>query len=383
MFVTAAPQAWEGTMADADMHDEATRRVLDGRSWADFCDALKAAGAIVLDPANPADPRNRAEGFRYLGRLARAALETFIEDADPLAPELLRTCHATIKMGADNPDNLYQNAPISGKHEYVIRGRRGTVHYLGFATQESNYGATGSLPTTGYLDDRELRVEPDGRFEIAVSRERRPGNWLPMSEQTRALVVRQTFLDRATEEPASLSIERLGGRHAPRPLSAPALDRGLAASGKFVAGCAHLFQKWAIGFRDRPNQLPRFDAEAATAAGGVPHIAYYHGYWQIAPDEALVIEVTPPDCDYWNFQLNNFWMESLDYRYFPISINKKAARLEPDGSVRVVVAHRDPGGGRNWIDTCGHTLGTMCWRWVRAADHPEPRTRVVPLAEVA
>src|SRR5262249_17471072 len=88
-------QAWEGTMADsADMHDEATRRILDGRSWADFCDALKAAGAIVLDPANPADPRNRAEGFRYLGRLARAALETFVEDADPMAPELLRTCHA-------------------------------------------------------------------------------------------------------------------------------------------------------------------------------------------------------------------------------------------------------------------------------------------------
>src|SRR5262249_8185697 len=156
-------------------------------------------------------------------------------------------------------------------------GRRGTVHYLGFATQESNYGATGSLPTTGYLDDRELRVDDDGRFEIALRCEHRAGNWVRMSEKTRSLVVRQTFLDRAAEEPASLTTERVGGRHAPRPLSPPALDRGLAASGKFVAGCARLFQQWAIGFRDRPNLLPRFDAEAATAAGGVPHIAYYHG----------------------------------------------------------------------------------------------------------
>src|SRR5688572_15062716 len=179
-----------GPMAIADL-DESTRRVLDGTAWTDFCDALKAAGAVILDPAAPADPLTRAEGFRYLSRLTRAALETFVEDSDPQAPELLRTCHETIKLGADNPDNYYQNAPISGKHEYVIRGHRGTVHYLGFGTQEGNYGATGSLATTGYLDDRELIVDADGRFEIAVSCERRPGNWLPMAPGSRALVVRQ------------------------------------------------------------------------------------------------------------------------------------------------------------------------------------------------
>jgi len=365
------------------MSDDSTRRIVDGTAWRDFCDALAAAGAVILDERAPTSPLDRAEGFRYLSRLARAALETFVEDCDPLAPELLRTCHETIKMGADNPDNLYQNAPISGKHEYRIRGRRGTVHYLGFGTQEGNYGATGSLATTGYLDDRQLEVDADGRFEIAVAVEPRPGNWLPMSPASRTLVVRQTFLDRRREAPAELSIERVGGRHAPRPVTAQAIDRGLAASGKFVAGCASMFHRWAVGFMERPNQLPRFAADAATAAGGVPDIAYYHGYWQLGPDEALVIEATPPACDYWNFQLNNHWMESLDYRYFPISVNKASAVLEPDGSVRVVVAHRRPGPtSPNWIDTCGHDRGTMCWRWVRAADHPEPRTRVVKLEEL-
>jgi len=63
--------------------DESTRRVLDGTAWRDFCRALEAAGDVILDPRAPADPRNRAEGFRYLSRLTRAALETFIEDADP------------------------------------------------------------------------------------------------------------------------------------------------------------------------------------------------------------------------------------------------------------------------------------------------------------
>ncbi|MDE0196221.1 MAG: hypothetical protein OXP08_11800, partial [bacterium] len=40
--------------------------------------------------------------------------------------------------------------------------------------------------------------------------------------------------------------------------------------------------------------------------------------------------------------------------------------------------HRDPG-LPNWIQTAGHTSGTMCFRWVRAKQHPQPRTRLVKL----
>jgi hypothetical protein len=71
-------------------------------------------------------------------------------------------------------------------------------------------------------------------------------------------------------------------------------------------------------------------------------------------------------------------MESLDYRYHTVSINRHSAAMRDDGSVRVIVAHRDPGLG-NWIDTAGHNEGTMCWRWVRANQHPQPMTRVVKL----
>ncbi|HMI83963.1 MAG TPA: DUF1214 domain-containing protein [Polyangiaceae bacterium] len=361
--------------------DDATRRIMDGAAWNEFCDALKAAGTVVTSDISPSDPFQRAEGYRYLTRLLRAALETFVEDADPMAPELLRTCHETIKMGADNPDNYYQNAPINGKYEYRLFGKRGTVHYLGFGTQEGNYGASGSLDTSGYLDASQLVTDADGCFEIAVSAEKRPDNWLPMTAKSRTLIVRQTFLDRSHETPAELKIERVGGRHVPRPLTPQSIDRGLVASAKFVEGCARLFNQWAHGFKARINELPLFDPKVATAAGGVPHIAYYHGYWRLQPDEALVIEVVPPDCDYWNFQLNNHWMESLDYRYHTITINRHSAKLRPDGSVRVIVAHRDPGAG-NWIDTASHSEGTMCWRWVRAAEHPQPMTRVVKLEDL-
>ena len=365
----------------SDEKSEAIRRIMDGTSWAEFCETLKAAGSVVLSEGSPQDPFDRAEGWRYLTRLTRAALETFVEDSDPRAPEFRRTAGETIKMGMDNPDNVYLNAPLNGNYEYRITGTRGSVHYLGFGTQAGNYGATGSLNTTGYLEAKDMEIDPAGRFEITVSAKPQPGNWLPMTPGSRMVQIRQTRLDHANEELARVKIERIDGPGQPRHLDPVRLDRMLQGSARFVVGCAKLFASWAEGFRAHVNELPRFDPDKAFAAGGDPNIAYYHSYWELEPDEALVIEAEPPECDYWNFQLANHWLESLDYRYFPVHVNKHTAVYREDGSVRVVVAHAAPG-VENWLDTCGHRQGAMCWRWIRAAEHPQPRTRVVKLRDL-
>ena len=130
--------------------------MLDGRSWSEFCDALKQAGEVVLRPGSPRDPFERAEGFRYLSRLARVALESYVEFADPRAPVLRRPAHETVKIGADNPDNYYQSAAISGEYDYRIRGRRGSVHYLGIGTYAGNYGSGGRRGQTGYIEAKGL-----------------------------------------------------------------------------------------------------------------------------------------------------------------------------------------------------------------------------------
>ncbi|MCG8592252.1 MAG: DUF1214 domain-containing protein [Proteobacteria bacterium] len=363
--------------------DDAEARILDGRSWSDFCDALKAAGEVVLREKSPDDAFDRAEGFRYLSRLTRVALESFIECADPAAPVFRRPAHETVKIGADNPDNYYESAAISDAHEYRITGTRGTVHYLGFGTYAGNYNKQGGRRgQIGYLEAADMKLEPDGSFEIFVTRERpADANWLPLEDDASLVIVRQTFQDRARETVAKLRIERLGAEGPPAPVTAAFVDQGLQAAAGYVHGTAALFADWAEGFAAHPNELPLFDPAVAAAAHGDPNIAYFHGYWELGPDEALVIEATPPRCDYWNFQLNNYWMESLDYRYHPIAVNHHGARLEPDGSVRIVVAHADPGVG-NWIDTAGHARGTMCLRWIGADACPHPTTRVVPVAEL-
>ncbi len=353
-------------------------RLMNGTSWNEFCDLIKVAGFTILRDSSPQDPLNRAEGFRYLARLTRTGLESFLEHRDPAAPTLHRPVHETVKIGADNPDNYYQNAMISGAHEYRLIGPRGTVSYLGFGTYAGGYGSEGRSAETGYLEGKDLEVSPDGTVEILLSCEKKPGNWLPMEPDTSTLHVRQTYLDRDSESLADLRIERLDGDRAPSPITPESVDTGLTMAARLVVGVAAMFANWAEGFAEQVNELPLFDPGVSLAAHGDPNITYYHGYWRVAPDEALVVEVTPPACDYWNFQLNNHWMESLDYTRCRISINKHQAHYESDGTVRLVVAHRDPG-VPNWLQTADHDYGTMCFRWIRAAEQVQPRARLVKL----
>ena len=364
--------------------DVAARRVASGESWNEFCDSLKAAGAALRFPGAPQDPFNQAEGYRYLSRLARAGLTAFIEHADPKAPVMHRVVNETTKLGADNPDNFYLTAALNGNYDYKIAGRRNSIAYLSFGTQSGNYGEGGGLPPTGHIEADQIELDESGCFELILSCNPQSGNWLPMKPETGTLVVRQTFLDRETETPAELNIERINcsdaDRH-PSPLTPAELDEGLKKAGALVMGAPLLFAKWARDFKKHSNELPRFDPQVSLAAGGDPNIAYYHSHWAIAQDEALVIEVKPPECEYWNFQLNNYWMESLDYRHHRIHTNKHLAQHGDDGSVRLIVAHEDPG-LPNWLETAGHTSGTMCFRWVRATEYPQPQTRLVDLSSL-
>jgi len=357
----------------------AADRIMDGTAWEEFCDTLKSAGAVILRERSPKNGLDRAEGYRYLSRLTRLALEKFVEHNDPTTPRFYRLSHETGKIGCDNPDSYYQNAAISGQYEYRLWGKRGTVSYLGFGTYYGNYGSNARSGCSGYLDAGDLQVAPDGSFEIILSCRKHPGNWLPMEPDSSMLIVRENVLDAKSEHLAELHIERLGAAGPPAPLTPEHLGEGLADAARFVVGTATIFTDWAEGFMPRPNELLPLDPARTGGAHGDPNIRYYMGYWKLAPDEALLIEGTPPTCEYWNFQLNNYWMESLDYRYHPVHYNKHTTTYGADGSFQLVIAHHNPG-VPNWVDTAGHASGLMGFRWIKAAAHPQPRTRVVKVA---
>jgi hypothetical protein len=349
--------------------------LLSGQVWSEFCRALERAGEVVLRDTAPVTALDRAEGYRYLTRLVREMLYATVENADPDFPRLREL--DLVKIGADNPDNVYLTAAIRGDRTYRITGRRGTIAYFSIGSKANLYATTGTMASTGELTDAELIVRPDGSVEIIASATPHDKNWLPLAPDSTSLVVRQSYLDREAEEPGEWSIERVGGPVAPGPLDPEFMVKALRRAAMAVHGTAAMFAGWTERFMTRPNELPDFGQDMFQQAGGDPEIFYLHGYWTLAPGQAWVIETEVPDCPYWNFQLNNWWMESLDHAH-RIAVNKHTAELNRDSTLTVVVAERDPGWG-NWIDTAGHTNGTALLRWLSAAAHPIPRCRVVPL----
>ncbi|WP_165324015.1 DUF1214 domain-containing protein [Rhizorhabdus phycosphaerae] len=355
-------------------------RVAPGEVWRDFCRRLEKAGDLVFNAEVAGTPIDQAEGYRYLSRLMRIALEMHLENSDTDFPGFYQASHPTAKIGADNPDNLYLNASISGERRYRITGKRGTVPILSFGSKANRYAVDGTMASTGEIDSADMVFEADGSFEIIASKEKANGNWLPLADDTSMLLVRQTFLDRDNEQPATVKIEAIDApRATPEPLSLPKLEQSFGKAVAFVEGTAKTFLHWADLFKkEQLNQLATTDQTMFFKAGGDPTIFYLHGYWKLEPGEALVIETPVPDCTFWNFQLDNIWMESLDYRFHRVHVNKHSAKTNPDGSVTIIVAERDPGHG-NWVDTAGHEHGTMLLRWTGASEHPVPKTKVVRL----
>ncbi len=346
------------------------------QAWSQFCRALEKAGEVI--GGGPDTPLDRAEGYRYLARLTREMLYSCLDNADPDFPRFHEL--DLVKIGADNPDNVYLSANIRGDRTYRITGKRGTIAYFSIGSKANRYAKDGTMASTGELSDADLTIAPDGTVEIIASAVQQGANWLPLAPDSTGLVVRQTYLDRTSEVPGSWHIEQVDGPSEPASLTPEFLAKALQRAALSVHGTAATFAHWTQTFMARPNELPDFGQEMFQRAGGDPEIFYLHGYWSLRPGEAWVIETDVPDCPYWNFQLDNWWMESLDHRR-RVTVNKHTAQLGPDGRLTIVVAATDPGSG-NWIDTCGHSSGTALLRWLGASVHPIPKCRVVSVEEM-
>jgi hypothetical protein len=347
-------------------------------AWSAYCRRTENAARLVLAAA-PDDPMDRAEGLRYVGRIAQHGLQSFIEESDPANPVVT---HSLPKLGGDNPDYVYSVAALSGAYEYRLRGRLGDSAYLGLGTYHGGVGTAEGLQVSGYLAGKDIAYEADGRFEIILACEKRPGNWLPMQPTTSQLMIRELLLDRRRQRSAEFSIERTTGGPISRPLDATHHATQLARAGAYVEGAIAQFLEWTKDFASRPNRIDRLDERLASGARGDPFTHYYSGYYALGPDEAMVAELKPPACEYWNLQLCNHWLESLDFRQHTVSVNHATAVADAEGLVRVVIADRDPG-VPNWLDTAGHRQGCIIMRQVGTATPDDPRCRVVKLEDVA
>jgi hypothetical protein len=365
------------SVSEAASAGDATGQDLEsGQAWNHLLDTLRRSGEVVLSDAVPNDPVDMASGFRHLLVLLGVGIDELLRRGLDKVPAVKPSgMDAAYKWGMECPDCIYVGTALRGGSTYRLWGKRGSARYVGLQVM-AGMGST----SNALIDDFELG--PDGEFEIILSAEPHEGNWLPLDAGATTLVVRHFFYDWEHEVPVTMSIETLSGppgleEHTPvEPKTAMA--RQVIALGDFLEENLNFF----LGFSnpEAPNTfLPPLDG---TAMGAAAENRPVIGSWKLGPDEALIIEVEPPEGLYWSYSLGNIWWETVDYGNRQSSLNGYQAAVDDDWKVRVVVAHEDPGVA-NWLDTGGHSEGPIILRCVRTDTAPVPTTRVVPFDRLA
>jgi hypothetical protein len=354
-------------------------------AWYQLCDRLRAAGEILADPRAPKDAQTQAYGLNYLLNLLNSGIELMTMSVDPEHPEIGRPQDTTKKWGLDCPDALYASTTIDGAGTYLIRGSANTVHYIGISVTSGNLG-TSTVRGLGNLSKPgALVVADDGSFTVVCSPDRHDGNWIDTPPEIVHVNFRQFLYDWEHETTAALSIERLDRPTEGTTFTIDEMTRRLDALGSFMTGSTTLWTDFVAGLRTRCLNTFAPPNLQSSNYGGTPDNVYGSGYFELEPDEAVIVECTPPPCHYWNLQIGSYWFESLDFIYRMGSLNGFQARLDESGRFVGVIAHRDPGVA-NWLDTAGNRVLPATYRWqlprVDRSDVPTPQARIVPFAQL-
>jgi len=335
-------------------------------------------------------PEDTAGALRLVANLLEGGLAGHFED-DPRQPVFRQIVTSTRKSLGDNPDAVYFDAPVSSDHTYRVSGRRAGAVYVSFTVEAG--GAGGAFPkrTAGVLNDEHFDVDGDGRFEIFLGGPRRPRNWMALDADASRVTSRHYFEEeRSPAVPptpdVALEIEIVDAIEPLPPPSDASVAEGLGRVARYVRSRSLELPKPGDSVQpafvsSTPNEFPRpvppGDHPLAAADASYSMAPYVLG-----PDEALVMTGRWPTCRCANISLWNRHLQTYDYAHRRVSLNRAQTRLEPDGSFRMVLAHRDPGVA-NWLDTEGRPFGLAFWRYFLPEGEIEtPQATVVELGDL-
>lgn len=361
------------------------------RAWGELCKKLQIAGEQAFKDYNPANGPQRVDAFRFLTQNLGQAFDLALETRDTAYPLLHSFCTPTRKLGCDAADLSYRQAWIDGEHAYRISGNTGTARFLNFTVQgprpetqpgtggPSLHEPFGDLPEAN-LFGHDLQTNPDGSFELFIGGEQRGANWLPTTPGTRKLFIRQGF-DAWEETPAQLSIERLG-MDTPRPMPDPeTFCEAMEWAGDFLTGVMrdwpdHPYQ-YSGGVVD-PTHINRFPPQRADSSEDAKRGRLAaHLCWELPPGQALVVTFDSHE-GFWMASLGGAFMNSMDYLYRPVSYTPARASVDPDGKIRLVISHTDPG-CHNWLDSQGFTAGNLTYRNLLGSQRTDFDTQLLPV----
>jgi len=323
------------------------------------------------------DEQSVVEGYRWLFSILAVGIDAYAW-ADTGRPRFVDIVGPYRKWGGDNADAFYQYAPVDPERTYRVRCEPGDAVYLSLTVYGGPDDGRWSDRIVGSLNDRDMERAPDRSFEIVLSPTPHEGNWIRLEPDAVCMLTRDYLADPGRGARAVWDVVSAD------PPTAPQLDDAELAR-RFRAVATWLRTQTAIAPLPlgEPNQFDDpYPVPQTTVGWAAGDAAYAMGSFDLAPDEALVIEGRSPDCAFWNLCLWNRFMHTYDYSYGRVTINGEQVRYADDGSWTVVVASEDPG-HPNWVSTQGHRSGRIWLRWFLPSETPSAlRTRVVAVDEV-
>ena len=350
--------------------------------WARHIKALDETRTLWLDSPWALNEQERARAMAQVLNALRSAFNINIAPRQSFPYFDKHPFHHPVSYswGLCCPDFHYRHAFIDGAGDYRIRGRRGAGHWTEFHLQGGFWGDP-DYAQLGTWDLDDFAIDADGSFEIVLSAGHHGGNWIHLEADRPdyMIVVRDVIYDWERDEPTRLEIDSLANWPTEIGYIGEAeLYRRIDKASTFILTSA---RHWIARVKEIVDEVGynRFWEGRETNIGGIQHAGYHFMVFDIADDNALVIEVdVPAGGKFWGIQTADLCQQTLDYLNHQSSLNAHQAIVDPDGKARFVLSLKDPG-VPNWIDTAGVKRGIAAWRWVHTDFVPTSQIREVPL----
>lgn len=343
--------------------------------WTRFGEDIAALHEVVQGAPFNQDEQTAAEGYRHMARFLSTFLAYHTDLGDPDYPQFLRFPNAVARLGWDNPDNPYLAFPVRGDHEYRLRGN---VNSFDLVTINVYSGLLGHTPITDIrnvsgIASEDMIVDENGDFVLTLSAEPAAGNWLALEPDAYFVIVRRLVSDWERTDEGLWEVLNLTtlGQGAPRtePATIARQLEDAAAQVRNLRELLTVAHRITFQLAIRPNEISEPAETDPNIPMADPFQAASRGWFRLAEDEVLLVEAPVAECLYTNIQLANVWMESLDYASRQTSLNHATAHVDADERVRYVISQRDPG-VQNWLDTAGHSEGSLVARWTYCDEYP-------------
>lgn len=361
------------------------------KALAEFIELLREVDERWASPEwNLHSDEDIVEAHRALMHILEGGLGSTFEHT-PSHPRFHRIVSPSRKFTGDNGDAIYYDAAIRDDLRYRIRGNMSGAVYVSFTLELDTADGSIARKTGGVLNDTMFDVAEDGSFEIQLGGEKQTRNRLPLVSGASRITTRHYFEEAicVSADPSrqlALEIECLDSVSPPARPDDDSVAAGIRRTSQFIKSRTLEMPPMANAeqppFVSRiPNQFPEpvtpgdFGLAAFDAA-------YSMAPFVIGPDQALVLRMRWPKCRFGNVCLWNRFQQTFDYANRQVSLNRAQTLRESDGSLRIVIAHRDPG-VPNWLDSEGRAFGMVFWRFMLPDGKIEtPQAEVVPFDDV-